>query len=128
MRGMLMLALGAVTGAVLRYYSSLWAASQFGTAFPVGTLLINTAGSFVLGCFLTLATGRLALSPETRLLVATGFCGSFTTFSTFSYETLGLVEQGRYGTAALYAGGSVALGLLAVAAGAALARSLDAAF
>lgn len=120
----LLLALGATLGATLRYYATIWAAARFGTAFPYGTLLVNLVGSFVLGGFLTLATGRFAVSPEMRLLIATGFCGSLTTFSTFSYETLALVNAGNYLTGLLNAFGSLALGLIGVAVGATLARAL----
>ncbi|MFN8505315.1 fluoride efflux transporter CrcB [Kouleothrix sp.] len=124
MSTILILALGATVGAALRYYGSLWAASLFGPAFPYGTLIINVSGSFILGCFLTLATERLAISPQLRLLVATGFCGSYTTFSTFSYEAVGLLTKGSYLAGGAYLLGSVALGVAAVVAGAALARAL----
>jgi CrcB protein len=120
----LILAVGATVGAAARYYGSLWAVQQFGPNFPYGTLLINVIGSFVLGCFLTLAAARPAIGPEARLLVATGFCGSFTTFSTFSVEAYTLLLGGRYLSGALYLFGSMALGLLAVVLGVALARAL----
>lgn len=124
MTTILILAIGATAGATLRYYMTIWAAARFGTAFPYGTLIINVLGSFILGCFLTLATERLAISPQMRLLIATGFCGSFTTFSTFSYETVGLLNDGNYLASALNAFGSLALGLTSVILGAALARAL----
>lgn len=124
MTTILILALGATVGAAARYYGSLWMADRFGAAFPYGTLLINVTGSFILGCFLTLATERLPIGPELRLLVATGFCGSYTTFSTFSYESVGLLTRGSYLAGGLYLFGSVALGVLAVVAGIALARAL----
>jgi fluoride exporter len=119
-----LIGLGAAAGALLRYYTTVWAAERFGSSFPLGTLIINVAGSFVLGCFMMLAAGRLAANPELRLLVATGFCGGLTTFSTFSFDTLALLDQGRYGAAAANLGASVALGLLAVLLGAALGRSI----
>ena len=124
MTTILILALGATAGAAARYYGSLWAAERFGVAFPYGTLLINATGSFILGCFLTLATERLPIGPQLRLLVATGFCGSYTTFSTFSYEAVALIGKGSYLAGGAYLFGSVALGVLAVAAGVALARAL----
>jgi CrcB protein len=120
----LILAVSATLGAALRYYASLWAAAQFGTAFPYGTLLVNVVGSFILGAFLTLATQRIIVSPALRLFVATGFCGSLTTFSTYSYETVAMLEQGSYLTGALYLFGSLALGIVSVIAGAALIRAL----
>jgi len=120
----LTLVLGATLGAAVRYYASLWAAAQFGTAFPYGTLLVNVVGSFILGAFLTLATQRIIVSPGLRLFVATGFCGSLTTFSTYSYETVTMLEQGSYLTGALYLFSSLALGVLSVILGAALMRAL----
>lgn len=124
MRTILVLALSATLGATLRYYVSLWAAVRFGTAFPYGTLLVNAVGSFMLGFFLTLATERMALSPSVRLFVATGFCGSLTTFSTFSYETIALLTDGRSWTAALNVFGSLGVGLIGVMLGATLVRTL----
>ena len=120
----LIMALGATLGAALRYYTSLWAAARFGTAFPYGTLLVNVVGSFILGAFLALAAQRIVVNPGLRLFVATGFCGSLTTFSTYSYETVALLEQGNYLTSALYMFGSLVLGLVSVIAGAALIRAL----
>lgn len=120
----LILALSATLGAALRYYGTLWAAARFGTAFPYGTLLVNVLGSFILGAFLTLATQRLAISPDLRLFVATGFCGSLTTFSTYSYETVALISQGSYLAGGLYLFGSLALGVVSVVFGVALMRAL----
>jgi CrcB protein len=118
------LALSATLGAALRYYGTLWAAARFGIAFPYGTLLVNVLGSFILGCFLTLAAQLIVISPEIRLFVATGFCGSLTTFSTYSYETVALLEKGSYMMSGLYLFGSMALGILSIVLGAALARAL----
>jgi len=120
----LILAIGATAGAVARYYVSIWMADRFGIAFPYGTLLINVSGSFILGCFLTLAALRREIGPELRLLIATGFCGSFTTFSTFTSESLALLTSGSYFTSLVYMFGSLALGLGAALAGSALARAL----
>lgn len=120
----LVLALGATVGAAARYYGSLWAVQQFGAGFPYGTLAINMLGSFVLGCFLTLAAARPAIGPHARVLVASGFCGSFTTFSTFSMEAYSLLLAGRYLAGAGYLLGSLLLGVLAVVCGVALARAL----
>lgn len=110
----LLLALGATCGAAARYYTTLWAARQFGVAFPYGTLIVNIVGCIILGAFLTLALERPSIGPQTRLLISTAFCGSLTTFSTFSYETVGLLSSGSYLAAALNAVGSVLLGLLGV--------------
>ncbi len=120
----LILAISATLGAALRYYVSLWAAALFGTPFPYGTLLVNVVGSFILGAFLTLAGQGLVTNPGLRLFVATGFCGSLTTFSTYSYESVALFERGSYLIGALYMFGSLALALVSVIVGAALMRAL----
>ncbi len=124
MRTFLALATGATLGALLRYYVTLWAVARFGSTFPYGTLLVNLAGSLLLGFVLALSAARSDLSPTVRLFIATGFCGSLTTFSTFSYETLSLFERGNLAAAALNAFGSMGAGLAAVFLGAALARAL----
>ncbi|MBK9941917.1 MAG: fluoride efflux transporter CrcB [Kouleothrix sp.] len=124
MTTILVIALGATIGAAARYYGSLWAVQQFGPGFPYGTLAINVVGSFILGCFLNLAAVRHDIGPQLRLLVATGFCGSFTTFSTFSFEAVALLNAGRYLSCGLYLFGSLALGVAAVMFGALLVRLL----
>lgn len=118
------LALGATLGAAARYYGTMWVQAHLGAAFPYGTLLINVLGSFVLGAFIVLTTERSDIAAEVRVLVATGFCGSFTTFSTFSNETLFLLRDGHYVAGTLNVVGSVALGLLGALLGVALMRSL----
>lgn len=118
----IMISIGGIAGANLRYVTSLWFASQFGSHFPYGTLFINVTGSLILGLFLGIATERLTLDPNYRFLIATGFCGAFTTFSTFSAEILILLQAARYIEAALYASASVLLGIAAVALGILLAR------
>ncbi|NJO83191.1 MAG: fluoride efflux transporter CrcB [Blastochloris sp.] len=119
-----MLVLGASLGAATRYYATLWAAHSLSLDFPFGTLLVNLVGSFVLGGFLTLAHAWPGIGSELRLLVATGFCGSLTTFSTFGYEVVELLLAGRYATGLLYALGSLLLGLVAVMLGIGLVRAL----
>lgn len=116
----LYLAAGGVIGTLARYGLGKWIPTWAGTDFPWHTFAINLAGSLVLG-FAVRAFESLATSPEVRGFVAIGFCGAFTTFSTFSLETLGLMQRGEWGRAAAYALGSVALGLLAVYVGMALA-------
>lgn len=90
----LFIALGAALGANARYALGLWAASRFGAGFPYGTLIVNVSGSFLLGLVITLATERLTLSSESRLLLAVGFLGSYTTFSSYTVESLGLLRDG----------------------------------
>ncbi len=118
----LVIALGAALGANLRYGVSIWSAQRWGTAFPYGTMLINVLGSLAIGLVLVLLTTRLAVSDVWRLLIVTGFLGGFTTFSTFSYETYGLLVNGSWLEAGLNLLGSVGLGMLGVFLGAGLAR------
>ena len=94
--------IGGFLGANTRYLVSNWVTMKWGTTLPWGTLLINLSGSFVL-CFLIMASGsRFMLSPALRLALAVGFLGSYTTFSTFSYEWLSLAEHGDVPRALLY--------------------------
>jgi CrcB protein len=115
-------AVGAALGANLRYTVALWAARRWGSGFPWGTLIINVSGSLLIGIAIGLAASRLALTPTWRLLIVTGFCGGYTTFSTFAYETYELINAGSVLRAALNATGSLLLGILAVVAGIVLAR------
>jgi CrcB protein len=118
----LVIALGAAVGANLRYGLSVWAAQQWGTTFPYGTMLINVLGSFAIGLILVLGTTRVTLGAPWRLLLVTGFLGGFTTFSTFSYETYALLVEGSWLAAGLNILGSVGLGMIGVVLGASLAR------
>jgi CrcB protein len=120
----LVLGLGGFIGVNLRYLVQTWAAGRWGPDFPYGTLLINVVGSFILALFVTLATTRLIVSPNLRLFVAVGLLGGFTTFSSFTVETLNLLQGGRWLPSALYLLGNVLLGLLAAVAGIVLARAL----
>lgn len=113
---------GAFLGANLRYIMAGWIAGRIGGSFPLGTLVINVTGSFVIGLFLAGLGERAASATHLRLFFATGLLGGYTTFSAYSYETLALIQQNNWTGAALYAGGSVALGLAAVVAGVWMAR------
>ena len=114
-----LVALGGALGASARYGLALASARLFGPDWPVGTWAAN-----VLGCFLIGLAIPLLVTDRARLGVVTGFLGAFTTFSTYSAETVGLWESGRLGLAAANALGSVVAGLAAVAAGLAVARAL----
>ena len=105
--------LGGGTGSVLRYLVGMWIDS---TAFPWATFAVNAVGSLAIGLFSGWAS-RFGWSEETRLLLTTGLCGGFTTFSTFSKESLAIAEAGRWSAFAAYAFGSVAIGIAAVALG-----------
>lgn len=120
----LVLGLGGFIGVNLRYLVQTWSAGRWGPDFPYGTLLINVIGSFILALFITLATTRLIVSPTLRLFVAVGLLGGFTTFSSFTVETLNLLQGGRWLPSVLYLLGNVVLGLLAAVAGIVLARAL----
>lgn len=120
----LWIALGAVVGASARFAVGRWAARAVSTEFPYGTLIINLTGSFILGLFLTWTTERVLADPRWRYIVAIGFCGSYTTFSSYAYETIVYFEQGHwllFWSNVLF---NNALCLLAVIGGAALARAL----
>lgn len=95
----LVMAAGAVLGAFSRYWLGLWAAERFGTQFVTGTLLINLIGSFVLGLFLTLHLDRGFFTPNVRLFAAVGWCASFTTYSTFSWDTFRYLQEGNFRSA-----------------------------
>lgn len=109
-------------GALARYGLGTWIAGRWPTIFPLGTCIINVTGSFAIGFLLTFTTEKYHLGPEWRLLFVVGFLGAYTTFSTFEYETLKLLEDGRLLTATLYVVSSVLAGLVAVWAGAAAGR------
>jgi fluoride exporter len=87
----------AIIGANLRYLVSRLAAREFGAVFPYGTLAINVIGSFIVGFFVIWTTERVLVDPRWRLLVVVGFCGSFTTFSSYAFETMSYFEQGQWG-------------------------------
>ena len=120
----LWIAVGAVVGASARYFLSGLIVRNFSATFPYGTLLINVTGSLALGFFLVYSTDRVLLDPRWRLLVAVGFCGSYTTFSSYAFESFALMEQGQWLLVGLNALASNALCLAAVLAGAVLARGL----
>lgn len=117
----LAISIGAVLGANARFLVGGWIAERFGAAFPWGTLVINVTGSLLIGFVITLSTERLA--PDWfRPLLAIGFLGSYTTFSTFSYETLSLVQNGAWLAAAANVAVSVGAAFIGVYAGTVLAR------
>ncbi len=122
MKQALVVGVGGFLGAIARYLVTLGVARVWPRPFPLGTLLINVTGSFVLGWFTTWAASRAEVDPAWRLLVGTGFVGAYTTFSTFEYETRRLSEAGLHGLAALNVAASVAAGYAAVSLGVRLAR------
>lgn len=120
----LWISVGAVAGANLRYFLSKLITQTTDAAFPLGTLVINVTGSLILGFFLIWTTERVLANPLWRWLIAIGFCGSYTTFSGYAFETMAYFEQGNWG---LFATNVIANNLLclgAVLAGMALARAI----
>lgn len=124
MQTILWISIGAVIGANLRYLVAQQVARITSPGFPYGTMLINCTGSFALGFFLIWTTERVLADPRWRLLIAVGFCGGYTTFSSYAYESFALMEKGQWVPAMLNVVGSNLLCLVAVLLGAALARSL----
>jgi len=123
-RAPLAVSLGAIAGALSRYYLTLGCAHWLGTSFPYGTFMINLSGSFVMGFFMTLALERIIVSPDLRFLIAVGFLGSYTTFSTYELDTEKLRVQEHWAIASLYWLGSILLGGLSLEIGGFLARKM----
>lgn len=123
-RDVVFISIGAVIGANLRFMVSRLALKYLSPSVPYGTLIVNVTGSFILGFFLAWTTERVLASPQWRPLVAVGFCGAYTTFSSYGFETVTLLEQGHYGLATANFLSNNILVLLAVIAGIALARGL----
>lgn len=124
MNEVLLVGVGGFLGANARYLVSGWMARYLDPSLPWGTLLVNTTGSFVIGAFLVWTTERIISNPDLRLLLAVGFCGAYTTFSSYAFETLKLFEQGHWLDAAGNFFLNNVLALLAVFAGMGLVRWL----
>jgi len=115
---------GGIAGTFARYALEGWVQGRVGAGFPWGTLLVNLSGSFLIGLIARYATGTASVTPEMRAGLLIGFCGAYTTFSTYSYETIQMLQSGSYARAAAYAFGSLASALLATLAGIAAADRL----
>jgi CrcB protein len=120
----LAISVAAIVGANLRYLLSRFAARELGSNFPYGTLGINVVGSVIVGFFVIWTTERVLIDPRWRLLVVIGFCGSFTTFSSYAFETMAYFEQGQWALmlANIFSNNLLCLG--GALAGMALARVL----
>jgi fluoride exporter len=116
--------IGGFFGSIARYATARSIDVKLNALFPYGTLTVNIIGSFILGIVIAWASRKGAGSENMRLLLATGFCGGFTTFSAFAFENLTLIEQKMIGSALLYISVSLILGVLAVYAGVVVGRSL----
>ena len=118
------IAFGSALGGVSRYLVGGLVHRVTGAGFPGGTLLVNLSGSFLLGLFLRYGLETPTLTPELRAFLTVGFCGGYTTFSTFSYETVALLEDGQWGRAGLYVSASLLLSVLATLLGLLAGRGL----
>ena len=117
-------AFGSAVGGVARYLLGGWIQQRAGSTFPIQTLLINVTGSFLLGFLQHYALETSAISPEVRTMLTIGFCGGYTTFSTFSFETVRMLEDGDWRRAMLYIALSVTLTVGAAVLGVVAAREL----
>ena len=124
MKDFLAISVAAIVGANLRYLLSRFAAREFGPVFPYGTLAINIVGSFIVGFFVIWTSERVLVDPRWRLLVVVGFCGSFTTFSSYAFESMLYFEQGQWGLMLANVLSNNLLCLGGALAGMALARAL----
>jgi CrcB protein len=120
----LLIAFSGAMGTLVRYSLSGLVQRVFGSAFPWGTVTVNILGSFLFGMIWSLTEARLALSPQTRTIVLTGFMGAFTTFSTFMFETSGLMRDSQWTLAAGNVILQVILGLVCVFAGLAIGQRI----
>jgi fluoride exporter len=118
----LLIVAGGGIGSLVRYLAGLAIMSRIGTRFPLGTLVINVSGSFLIGLLMTLLTERLQPHPYWRLLLVIGFLGGYTTFSSFEWETYSAIREGGFWIGLANVLGSVLFGYAAVWLGAVLAR------
>jgi len=120
----LLIAVGGALGSIARYWVGSTVGGRMGTRFPYGTFVINLTACVLIGFTLTFLARRTALNPAWRFLVPIGFVGAYSTFSTYEWETLSILRGGAFLEAALYALGSLVLGLVATWAGVAIAEYL----
>ena len=120
----LLIAVGGALGSIARFWVGSTIAGRMGIKFPYGTLIVNLSACLVIGFTLTYMGKRADLNPAWRFLVPVGFIGAYSTFSTYEWETLSTLRSGAFVLAALYAGGSLVLGLIAVWAGSWFAEAL----
>jgi CrcB protein len=117
-------ALGGAAGAACRYALGVWIVGRAGASFPFHTLVINVSGSLAIGLVLVLLTERWIADPLWRLLVVVGFLGGYTTFSSYTFEALALIDEGKWPLAAWYVLGSNGVGLAATWVGIVIARTV----
>lgn len=114
MKQVLFVGLGGAAGSILRYLTSIITMKYYSTSFPIATLIVNVVGCFVAGLIFGLISQDTTEAQNLKLLLLTGFCGGFTTFSAFALENVKLMNSGNTTTAVVYTGTSIAAGLLAV--------------
>ena len=124
MQKYLLIALGGALGSIARYWVGSTIAGRMGIRFPYGTLIVNLTACVIIGFSLTYLGRRANLNPAWRFLIPIGFIGAYSTFSTYEWETLSTLRSGAFFLAALYAVGSLVLGLVAVWGGSLLAEVL----
>lgn len=122
MKPILLIGLGGAIGSIFRYLIQIYVARWTTPAFPLGTLLVNISGCLFIGLLYGLSVKYTAITLEWRLFLITGICGGYTTFSSFSYESIALFRQGNYMYFILYTSLSFLLGLLATIGGIAITR------
>lgn len=123
MMNVLVIGIGGFVGAVARYGIAVWIGQRWGRSFPLGTFVVNVSGSFLIGLLMTLMAERFTENPQWRLLLIVGFLGAYTTFSTFEYETGGLLRDGEWLFAGLNVVLSVFVGFIALKLGEMMAKS-----
>lgn len=124
MQKYLLVACGGALGSVARYWVSSAVGSRAGFRFPYGTLVVNISACLVIGFTLTYLGDRAELNPAWRYFIPVGFIGAYSTFSTYEWETLSTLRSGAFALGAMYALGSIVLGLTATWCGVALAEAL----
>lgn len=122
MENILIIGTGGFFGAISRYAVALWIGERWGRSFPLGTLVVNITGSFLIGLLMYLLAQKLLVNPLWRSLLVIGFLGAYTTFSTFEYETGNLVTDGELMYAAINVTASVIFGFAALKVGELIAR------
>lgn len=123
MQNILLISAGAIVGACLRYFLGQYVARVVPSTLPYGTFIINFTACLIIGFFLVWTSERVIADPRWRIFVAVGFCGSYSTYSSFAFETFALFEKGQWLAAALNVAGTNVVCLAAVAIGAGIARS-----
>jgi fluoride exporter len=119
-----LIGLGGGIGSIARYLCQKWFSENYPQPFPWGTFIVNLSGCFLIGIIYAATEKTSVLSPQLRLLLITGFCGGFTTFSTFAFENMNLLRTGDTIYFLIYTIGSVVLGICAVFAGIAIMKLL----